>query len=141
MRHHKSIERSIGEYIAIRYRRAVEVGIGDNPDVARMIAAAGVLILCTDIRPGIRHDGLTIMIDDIFEPDVGLYEGADLIYALRPGVEMVPPLIALATRIDCDLLVYHLGYEIYGDGGEIVDCGPAILHRYHRRSHRSIDSR
>ncbi|NLA39034.1 MAG: hypothetical protein GX882_06590 [Methanomicrobiales archaeon] len=132
MRHHKHIERSIGEYIAARYRRAVEVGVGDNPGAARLSAAAGALLLCTDIRPGIRHEGLTVVTDDIFEPDFRLYEGADLVYAVRPGVEMVPPLIALAARIDCDLLVYHLGYEIYGDGGEIVS--PIPLRRYHRRA-------
>jgi uncharacterized UPF0146 family protein len=134
MRHYKHIERSIGEYIATRYRRAVEVGIGNNPDAARVIAAAGALARCTDIRPGIRHEGLTVVTDDIFEPDIRLYEGADLIYAVRPGVEMVPSLIALAARVNCDLLVYHLGCEIYGDGGEIVECGPVVLHCYHRRS-------
>lgn len=88
-----------------------------------------------DVRAGIRHDGLTVVTDDVFEPDIRLYEGADLIYAVRPGVEMVPPLIALADRIDSDLLVYHLGCEIYGgDGGEVVDCGPVLLHRYRRRA-------
>ena len=134
MCHYKHIERSIGEYIAGRYRRAVEVGIGNNPDAARLVAAAGALVLCIDIRPGIRHDGLTVVTDDIFEPDARLYAGADLLYAVRPGVEMVPPLISLAGRIDSDLLVYHLGCEIYGDGGEVVDCGPVLLHCYHRRS-------
>ncbi|MDV4343894.1 hypothetical protein HL657_12095 [Methanoculleus sp. YWC-01] len=130
---YKHIERSIGEYIAGRYRRAVEVGIGNNPEAARLLKAAGILMLCTDIRPGIRHDGLTVVTDDVFEPDLRLYAGADLIYAVRPGVEMVPPLIALAGRVNSDLLVYHLGCEIYGDGGEVVDCGPVLLHRYRRR--------
>ncbi|NLM30468.1 MAG: hypothetical protein GX216_08615 [Methanomicrobiales archaeon] len=134
MRHHKHIERSIGEYIAARYRRAIEVGIGDNPDAARVIAAAGALALCTEIRPGIWHEGLVVVADDIFEPDTRLYAGADLIYAVRPGVEMVPPLIALASRLNCDLLIYHLGHEVYEDGGEIVDTGPVILHCYHRRA-------
>jgi hypothetical protein len=123
----------VGGYIAGRYRQAVEVGIGNNPVAARVIAAAGGLMLCTDIRPGIQHDGLTVVTDDIFEPDLRLYAGADLIYAVRPGVEMVPPLMALAGRVDSDLLVYHLGCEIYEDGGEVVDCGPVLLHRYHRR--------
>ncbi|MCK9307034.1 MAG: hypothetical protein M0P17_05845 [Methanoculleus sp.] len=130
---YKYIEQSVGEYIAGRYRQAVEVGIGNNPVAARVIAAAGGLMLCTDIRPGIRHDGLTVVTDDIFEPDLRLYAGADLIYAVRPGVEMVPPLMALAGRVNSDLLVYHLGCEIYEDGGEVVDCGPVLLHRYHRR--------
>jgi uncharacterized UPF0146 family protein len=130
---YKRIERSIGEYIAGRYTRAVEVGIGNNPDAARIVATAGALVLCTDIRPGIRHDDLTVVTDDIFEPDPGLYAGADLIYAIRPGVEMVPSLIALARRVNSDLLIYHLGCEIYEDGGEVLDCGPVLLHRYHRR--------
>ena len=131
---YKHIERSIGEYIAARYRRAVEVGIGNNPEAARLVKSAGALMRCTDIRPGIRHEGLDVVTDDIFEPDLRLYEGADLIYAVRPGVEMVPPLIALADRIDSDLLVYHLGCEIYEDGGEVVDCGPVLLHCYRRRA-------
>ena len=58
--------------------------------------------------------------------------GADLVLAIRPGVEMVPPLIALARRCDCDLLVYHLGDEVYLDGGERIPIEGAILHRYHR---------
>jgi uncharacterized UPF0146 family protein len=130
---YKHIEQSVGEYIAGHYRQAVEVGIGNNPVAARVIAAAGGLMLCTDIRPGIRHDGLTVVTDDIFEPDLRLYAGADLIYAVRPGVEMVPPLMALAGRVNSDLLVYHLGCEIYEDGGEVVNCGPVLLHRYRRR--------
>ncbi len=105
MGQYKHIERSIGEYIASRYRRAVEVGIGNNPVAAGVVAAAGALMLCTDIRPGIQHEGL----------------------------EMVPPLISLATRTNSDLLVYHLGCEVYRDGGEVVDAGGVQLHLYHRR--------
>jgi hypothetical protein len=29
--------------------------------------------------------------------------------------------------------VYHLGFEIYKDGGERIDCG-VLLHRYFRQS-------
>jgi len=46
-----------------------------------------------------------------------------------PPTDMVPPLIDLAKTVGCDLLVYHLGFETYGDGGETIDCG-VILHRY-----------
>jgi hypothetical protein len=45
---------------------------------------------------------------------------------------MVPPLITLAERTGTDLLVYHLGNEVYGTGGELIECG-VILHRYHHR--------
>ena len=36
---------------------------------------------------------------------------------------------ALARAINCDLLVYHLGFEVYENGGERIDCG-VLLHRY-----------
>ncbi|MDD1652354.1 MAG: hypothetical protein LUO86_04900 [Methanomicrobiales archaeon] len=126
---YKRIERQIGEYIAARYHRVVEVGIGNAPEAARVIAAAGGVVTATDIRPS-AADGIPVIRDNVFSPDDRLYRGADLLYAIRPGVEMVPPLVALARRVNADLLVYHLGNEIYGDGGTLVDCG-VVLHRYH----------
>ena len=53
---------------------------------------------------------------------------------------MIPPLIALAQQVNCDLLVYHLGFESYGKGGERIDCG-VLLHRYHRYQNpsKSVD--
>jgi uncharacterized protein len=132
MGQYKRIERLIGEYIARNYRSVVEVGAGGNLTAALVIRDAGVPVRCTDIRPMSPRDGIAVVRDDIFSPDEGLYRGADLIFAIRPGVEMVPALIALAERTGADLLVYHLGNEIYGNGGEVVDCG-VILHRYHSR--------
>jgi uncharacterized UPF0146 family protein len=127
---YKRIERLIGDYIRRNYHSVVEIGVGENLVAARMIRDAGIPVRCTDIRPVPPADGMVFAQDDIFSPDEGLYRGADLLYSLRPGVEMVPPLITLAERVGADLLVYHLGNEIYGTGGELVDCG-VILHRYY----------
>jgi uncharacterized protein len=131
---YKRIERQIGEFIAARYHRVVEVGIGNAPEAARVIGAAGKRVTATDIHP-LPSGGITVIRDDIFTPREDLYRDTDLIYAIRPGVEMVPPLVALARRVNADLLVYHLGDEIYGNGGEIVDCG-VTLHRYHTAQKR-----
>jgi len=130
---YKRIERLIGEYIKRNYRSAVEIGVGENLVAARILRDAGVPIRCTDIRPVPSEAGIQVARDDIFSPDEELYEGAELLYAIRPGVEMVPPLIALAERTGADLLVYHLGDEVYGNGGELIDCG-VVLHRYHSRA-------
>ena len=46
---------------------------------------------------------------------------------------MIPPLLMLARTINCDLIVYHLGFECYGNGGEKIDCG-VLLHRYFKAS-------
>ncbi|NYT06785.1 MAG: hypothetical protein GKC05_00810 [Methanomicrobiales archaeon] len=128
---HKHIERTIGAWIASRYRSAAEIGVGSNTTAAGVIAAAGGNVICTDIRQPGGSSGVPIVIDDIFSPDMTLYDGIEVIYAIRPAEEMMPALIALARRLDCDLIVYHLGFEGYGNGGEIIDCG-VTLHQYHR---------
>ena len=133
MDEYKRIETCIGRYIADNYSNAVEIGIGRNTDAARIIADAGNLLCTTDIRKMPVPEELGFIIDDIFSPDLSYYLQADVIYSIRPGIEMVPSLIALAGRLDCDLIVYHLGFETYKNGGERIDCG-VILHRYHRCS-------
>jgi uncharacterized UPF0146 family protein len=133
---YKRIEFLIGTYISRNYRNAVEIGVGNNFDVARLICSGGLTVRCTDIKPVPGEPCIPIFIDDIFAPVVDLYKGTDLLYAIRPGVEMLPPMIRLARDLNCDLLVYHLGFEVYGDGGELIDCG-VILHRYHARENPS----
>jgi uncharacterized protein len=132
MDEYKHIEKCIGRYIADNYTRAVEVGIGKNTEAAQILAGAGKLLCSTDIKKMPVPEGLGFIVDDIFSPDGSRYGGADVIYAIRPAVEMVPPLIDLAGKVNCDCIVYHLGFESYGNGGETIDCG-VILHRYARR--------
>lgn len=136
MRPYKRIESLIGLYISQNYHSAIEVGVGVNTACARILRDAGIEIRCTDVRPVVAAPGIPLRIDDVFEPDLPFYQGVDVIYAIRPGVEMVPPLVRLASSIGADLLLYHLGFEMYRDGGEIVDCG-VILHRYCPRENPS----
>ncbi|MGA9028793.1 MAG: UPF0146 family protein, partial [Methanoregula sp.] len=117
---YKHIEHCCGAFIASHYKNPVEVGVGDNPDAAQCVHEAGCRIRATDIRACRLPDWLPFARDDIFSPDLSCYTGADVMYALRPAEEMIPPLIALARTLDCDLVVYHLGFESYRDGGAIV---------------------
>jgi uncharacterized protein len=130
---YKHIENSIGRYIAGHYSRAVEIGIGRNTHAAEILKRAGVLLRSTDVKSlGLPLD-LNFVQDDVFEPDLSLYGEADVIYSVRPAIEMVPPMIDIARAINCDLIICHLGFEVYGSGGETIDCG-VVLHRYYRRS-------
>jgi len=108
------------------------VGVGGNPATALALCNSGTRVFCTDVRPVPPVAGLNIVHDDIFNPDLSLYRGLDLVYSIRPHEEMVPALITLARAVDSDLLVYHLGFEGYGKGSELIDCG-VVLHCYHRR--------
>ncbi|MDO8841322.1 MAG: UPF0146 family protein [Methanocalculus sp.] len=127
---YKHIEENVGRFIGKRYRRVVEIGYGGNIVAALMIRSMGASVLCIDIRPFKTTEQIRSAVDDISNPDLRLYRGADCIYAIRPGVEMMPDLLAIAEATGSDLLVYHLGCEIYESGGEIIDCG-VILHRYY----------
>jgi uncharacterized protein len=129
---YKRIENCIGRYIAEHYRSPVEIGVGNNFTVAECIVSRGIKCRCTDIKPQVPPEGVYFINDDIFLPDPGHYSGTDLLYSVRPAVEMVPPMKDLARVLNIDLLVYHLGFEYYGGGGDIIDCG-VILHRYHCR--------
>lgn len=132
MRNHKHIEELIAAYIASRYRRVAEIGIGNNFTTASRLHAAGLLAFATDLNPSKSHLSIPVIREDIFSPSDGRYENIDLIYAIRPGIEMIPPMLNLATRVNSDLIIYHLGNEIYENGGECIDCG-VILHRYHTK--------
>jgi len=133
---YKHIETCIGRYIAGNYSHAVEVGIGKNTVAAEILSRAGTLLHSTDVKKMPIPDDLAFIIDDVFSPDISLYQGADVMYAIRPAIEMIPPLITLAGKVNCDLIVYHLGFECYQNGGEKIDCG-VILHRYVRRQNPS----
>lgn len=129
---YKRIEHYIGRYIAEHYNNPIEIGVGHNFTAAECIISAGISCRCTDIKQQVPPEGIYFTRDDIFFPDTGQYRGADLLYSVRPAEEMVPPMKELARKLNCDLLVYHLGFEWYGDGGELIDCG-VILHRYYRQ--------
>lgn len=122
------IETTIGRYIAENYRSAVEVGFGGKTVAAEIVRNAGIPILCTDVHayPNCR---VPSVVDDCVEPTISLYK-AEVIYAIRPGTEMVPALIELAKRVGADLIVYHLGFEIYENGGERIVTNGVMLHRY-----------
>jgi len=128
---YKHIEACVGEYIAKNYSCAVEIGIGRNTTAAEIVNAAGRLLLCTDVRdfPEPRKAGLPFATDDVFSPQLTHYRNPGVIYAIRPAIEVIPSLVHLAEALDCDLVVYHLGFETYGNGGEVIDCG-VLLHRY-----------
>jgi uncharacterized protein len=129
---YKRIENCIGRYIAEHYQSPVEIGVGNNFNAAEYIVSCGIKCRCMDIKPQVPPEGVCFINDDIFLPNPGNYRGTDLLYSVRPAIEMVPPMKDLARILNIDLLVYHLGFEYYGDGGDLIDCG-VILHRYHHR--------
>ncbi len=129
---HKSIEQDVAEYIVLHYRRAVEIGPGRTFTAARILHNSGRLLTAVDIHPCTAPPGVPFVQDDIWNPLPAHYTGADVLYAIRPGYEILPSIIRLGKEIGADVIVYHLGFETWGDGGEIIRAGQIFLHRYYQ---------
>ena len=117
------------EYIAPRYKNAAEIGIGHFPDLAFHLLGEGVGVFATDIKP-FRHKGLRVIMDDITEPDVTLYKGSDLIYSIRPPMELVPYMKKLSDFLYADLIVKSLSSEY--PGGTLIKNGDTTFYLWSR---------
>jgi uncharacterized UPF0146 family protein len=112
------------EYITGKYDYAVEIGIGHFPDVALALVGKGVEVLATDIRQ-FQYRGLKVVVDDVTDPDLSLYNRVHVIYALRPPVELVPYMVRLAKAVSTDLIVKPLASEY--PGGQLTGSGNGVF--------------
>ena len=94
-----------------RYDRLVEVGIGRRTDVAVALAERGVSVTATDVRPRPVPDPVRFVEDDVVDPDLDVYEGAEAIYALNLPSELHRPTRAVARQVEASFLFTTLGFD------------------------------
>ncbi len=103
---------SLAEFIISHYpagARVVEVGVGRHPDVALLLKDTFDLI-CTDVTdPG--TPGLRFVRDDIYKPDLSLYQGAVLVYSIRPPTDMWVSIAGVASAAGADLIIRPFSSE------------------------------
>lgn len=123
----------LAAYIAENYSgRIVEVGVGFCADVAMLLAARGRELLLTDREVRILG-GLKVEKDDIFSPRLELYQGAGLLYSLRPPLEMQIAMGLVAAEIGADVLIRPLMDEVAqlpGFSRGLVNRGEARFYLY-----------
>ena len=105
-----------------RYDRLVEVGVGNRPDIAIEVAERGRRVTATDIYARPVSDAVRFVIDDVTDPDLAVYQGADAVYALNCPPELQRSLADIATAVGADCLFTTLG----GDP-VVVDATPETL--------------
>lgn len=102
----------IADFIMSNYphgSRIVEVGVGQHPEVARLLKE-DFDVICTDVAetgPG----GLRYERDDIFKPCKNIYSGASLVYSIRPPIDMQDSIASVAKEAGADLLVRPFSSE------------------------------
>ncbi|AGB38191.1 UPF0146 family protein [Natronococcus occultus] len=91
------------------YDRVVEVGIGRRTELSGALAEAGVSVTATDVTPRAVPDAVEFVVDDVVDPEIGIYEDADAIYARNLPPELHRPTLAVAERVGAAFLFTTLG--------------------------------
>ncbi len=106
LRYHKDL----AEYITSSYKgKVIEVGIGKNPEVALLLKDR-LDIVVTD-SSDLCMEGIHFVRDDILDPNIHVYEGASLIYSIRPPVEIQHAIASVAKQVGADLIIRPFASE------------------------------
>ena len=120
--------KDLAQFIGKNYSgRVVEIGAGHVLEVALHLASLGRDVLITD-REERYLGGIHIEKDDIFMPRLDLYQGASLIYSIRPPLELQLAMGILASRLGTDILIRPLNDEVAelpGFSRRLVNAGEA----------------
>ncbi len=126
--------KDLAEYIASSYRgKVIEVGIGKHPEVA-LLLKDHMEIIATDTSD-LSMKGITFIRDDIFDPNIHIYEGASLIYSIRPPVEIQHAIASVARRVGADVIIRPFASEKtdltkYFDESKLINYGSAVFYLY-----------
>ena len=120
--------KDLAQFIGKNYSgRVVEIGVGHVLEVALHLASLGRDVLITD-REERYLGGIHIEKDNIFMPRLDLYQGASLIYSIRPPLELQLAMGILASRLGTDILIRPLNDEVAelpGFARRLVNTGEA----------------
>jgi len=112
----------IADFIVKNYgsaKKIVEVGVGAYPWVAKIVkeCLSNIIVVVTDVDgdklASVRDvcPELVLASNNILKPQLKVYDGADLIYSLRPPTELVSEIFNLALRVGCDILIRPYSHE------------------------------
>ncbi|HHX99970.1 MAG TPA: hypothetical protein GX531_01125 [Methanothermobacter sp.] len=120
------------EYIIKHYSNSsliVEIGVGNFLKVALYLKEQlKVNIIMTDIKP--YHD--QVILDDIRQPDLKIYEDAGLIYSIRPPEELHPYLENLSDSLGVDLIIKPLSTDFINtwEKMDLINYKKAVFYKH-----------
>ncbi len=121
----------ISEFILKNYSgKVVEIGAGSAGGVAARLKPLDVI--ATDID-SYSLGSIQIKRDDIFCPVLEIYEGASLLYSIRPPFEIQLAMGMLALEIGADVLIRPISDEIADLPGfrrSLVNIGEASFYLF-----------
>lgn len=102
--------RDIAEYIIDHYKnKVIEVGVGNLPQIALLLKEK-LDIIVTDVNDQ-NFSNVLFYKDDIFDPDLKIYQNASLIYSIRPPIDIQDAIAKTASEVGSDLIIRPFGSE------------------------------
>lgn len=88
--------------------KIVEIGAGKFQTISNNLSEnENIDILMTDIDPANEN----IIKDDVFNPDITIYEGADILFSIRPPAELQEAIMKIRDEVNATLIIKPLFNE------------------------------
>ena len=88
--------------------KLVEIGVGKFQTISNHLKEnENIELIMTDIDPA-NED---VIKDDVFNPNMELYENTDIILSIRPPAEMQDAIMKIRDKLDCTLIIKPLFNE------------------------------
>ena len=88
--------------------KIVEIGVGRFQTISKNLSQnENIELVMTDISPA-NED---IIEDDVFNPNMSIYENADILFSIRPPAEIQDAIMKIRDKLDCTLIIKPLFNE------------------------------
>lgn len=88
--------------------KIVEIGVGKFHGIADYLKSKdNIELLKIDIEPSNSE----VIKDDVFNPNLELYENTDILFSIRPPSEIQEAIMELRNKLDCILIIKPLFNE------------------------------
>ncbi len=88
--------------------KIVEIGVGKFQTISKNLSKnENIDLIMTDIDPA-NED---IVKDDVFNPDMHIYEGADILFSIRPPGELQEAIMKIRDEVNATLIIKPLFNE------------------------------
>ena len=91
-----------------RKTKIVEIGAGKFQTISKNLSEnENIDILMTDIDPANE----SIIKDDVFNPNMNIYKGADILFSIRPPAELQEAIMKIRDDVNATLIIKPLFNE------------------------------
>ena len=88
--------------------KIVEIGVGKFQAISKSLSEnENIELIMTDINPANEE----IIKDDVFNPNMDLYENVDIIFSIRPPAELQEAIMKIRDKVNAILIIKPLFNE------------------------------